>query len=158
MCTTFSLIQNIFKSACSIDFFFSQFPPHIVEFCDDAAQIIVLIGLNVFSLLFGFSALLANSLTSTKPTAFKANPQVNTAPTRAVWFPTDLKEGADVFSLPVHPNYTRDASSALVRTLQRAAPSHSALCVSWPPSTFSSCPGKASAATAVPRPTAGCQR
>lgn len=38
-------------------------------------KIIILIGLNIFSLLFGFSALLANSLTATKATTFKANQQ-----------------------------------------------------------------------------------
>lgn len=63
----------------NLHFFFKNLC-HIVEFCGNVAQIIILIGLNIFSLLFGFSALLANSLTATKATTFKANQQVNTAP------------------------------------------------------------------------------
>lgn len=40
-------------------------------------QIVSLMGLNAFSLLFGFSALLANSLVAKKPVAFSSHQQVS---------------------------------------------------------------------------------
>lgn len=40
-------------------------------------QIIGLMGLNVFSLLFGFSALLANSLVAKQPVALSTDQQVS---------------------------------------------------------------------------------
>lgn len=48
----------------------------LVSFCIHLQQIIVLMGLNVFSLLFGFSALLANSLASIEPVALRTSQQV----------------------------------------------------------------------------------
>lgn len=46
------------------------------KFCGDVEQVVTLMSLNVFSLLFGFSALLANSIVATKPIKLKTNEQV----------------------------------------------------------------------------------
>lgn len=48
----------------------------MVKFCGDVEQVVTLMSLNVFSLLFGFSALLANSITAAKPIRLKTNHQV----------------------------------------------------------------------------------
>lgn len=41
------------------------------KLCGDVEQVVTLMSLNVFSLLFGFSALLANSVAATKPITLK---------------------------------------------------------------------------------------
>lgn len=45
-------------------------------FCGDVEQVVTLMSLNVFSLLFGFSALLANSIAAAKPIKLNTNQQV----------------------------------------------------------------------------------
>lgn len=46
------------------------------KFCGDVEQVVTLMSLNVFSLLFGFSALLANSIATARPVTLKTNQQV----------------------------------------------------------------------------------
>lgn len=46
------------------------------KFCGDVEQVVTLMSLNVFSLLFGFSAFLANSIVVAKPVSPRTNQQV----------------------------------------------------------------------------------
>lgn len=46
------------------------------KFCGDVKQVVTLMSLNIFSLLFGFSALLANSIAAAKPITLRTNQQV----------------------------------------------------------------------------------
>lgn len=109
--------------------------------------------LNVFSLLFGFAALLANSLAKVEPEALDSNQQVHLETPELLLMVDEMWGYYKTMtcwcdSLP-SATFLLYVISELVPMLWRRATLCSPLCVSWEPSTFCSCAGEACAATVL---------
>ena len=127
-------------------------------------QVIALMGLNLFRLLFGFSALLTSSLVSAPPAALSTHQQVilHLKLYDKCFFMlcvSILGWQNSVISFAIFPSRL-PLTSRSVHMWQRQAPYYLLRCVFWGQLTSASCPGEACVATVllIIRPTAASLR